>query len=137
MAYHLIGGDAVLQIKFGGPATGGTPTWDPSPTVLTGSMRNITVRETVRTVDVSAASSTRERHRVTKGNTTITIEKFVSSTGSLGYNKVGYYIQVEFKELGSLATYKQYTGIVRDWQVSGGDAEMLERLEVLCDAEYG
>jgi len=139
MAFPLVGGDSEIKLSIGQAADGTTPNYGatPAPGNITGYCRHWSVRETVRTVNVAAPSSTREKHRVLQGSTTITIEDFVLSTGSVGYNMVGHYAKVEIKEKGTMSTFKTYEGIITVWELSSGDAEQVERIEVLCDASYG
>lgn len=135
MPYALVGGDAAIRISFGQVADGTAPNYGTAQ-VITGYCRRWSVREDVRTVDVSAPSTTREKHRVLKARSTLTIENFVLNTGWVGFNAIGKYAKVEVKELTSMATFKVYEGIITSWEASAGDAEQVERIEVLCDAEH-
>lgn len=135
MPYALVGGDAAIRISLGQAANGSAPTYG-TATDITGYCRRWSVREQARTVDVSAPSSTREKHRVLKASSVLTIENFVLSTGWFGFNAVGKYAKVEVKELGTMTNYKVYEGIITSWEASSGDAEQVERIEVLCDAEH-
>lgn len=134
MPYALVGGDAVIRISLGQVANGAAPAYG-AANDITGYCRRWSVREQVRTVDVSAPSSAREKHRVLKANSVLTIENFVLNTGWLGFNAIGRYAKVEVKELGTMTNYKVYEGIITSWETSSGDAEQVERIEVLCDAE--
>lgn len=135
----LIAEEAVMTIEIGTQAVGGgAVTWSASVDMRVRG-RNIEVEDRVDKINTKALANSRKKFRATAGESMLTIEQLVDITGLLyfsGSTMVGLPARVTLKELSTLATPKQWVGIIETWKwrINDGEAQA-ENISIACDID--
>lgn len=121
MGYVLIGKDCSVSICFGAvvPATQTFP----SQTTVKRFAKSISLNASVDTIDTSALCDNLEKMRPNRTRFEIELSLLVLDTGAIAYQKEGFGIKIEVKELSTLSTAKTYVGMVEKVSIEIADGE--------------
>lgn len=135
----LIAEEAVMTIEIGTQAVGGgAVTWSAAVDMRVRG-RNVEVEDRVDKINTKALANSRKKFRATAGESMLTIEQLIDINGLLyfsGSTMVGLPARVTLKELSTLATPKQWVGIIETWKwrVNDGEAQA-ENVSIACDID--
>lgn len=141
MAARVISQDAVVSIALStAAATTAAPSYGTAVQLIsTGLASQLDVSENLETVPVHGIGDTRRKLRAKRGSTTVTLSKFILTTGAIailtGGSKIGYYAQISVKEQTSL-TAVVYEGIITKCDWSADDNAQMENITIECDGEH-
>lgn len=135
----LIGEDIAVTIEIGTQAAGGgAVTWGAAVNIK-GIARTLEIEESAEMIGTKALANTRKKFRSGSGEGNLTIDHLVDITGWYYFSSGtlnGRPARVSVKENSSLATPRQWVGIIERWKwTAGTDQEQAENISIKCDID--
>ncbi len=135
----LIDQDAVVTIEIGTQAAGGgTVTWG-APVNIEGIATTLEIDDNVDIIMTKPLAGRRKKHRAGSGSSDLRIDQLVGITGWFYYSAgtlIGRPARLTVKELSTLATPRQWSGIIGSWKwTATGDNAQAENISIKCDID--
>lgn len=130
MAFKLVGKNAAAQITLRG-AQDGTPTALGTPAAFNMSLiRSIEVTRTTNTADLAGLGDDTEVIQVLRSSREITFEFWVPDSGTQFRSALGFYAQIDLKDLATMSTYDSYDGVITSYSHSYPDGGQTEKVTI-------
>jgi hypothetical protein len=135
----LVDYDVAVSIEIGTQAAGGGAVSWSAPVAIEGIADELEIDDQSEMIMTKALAGRRKKYRPGSGETDIRINQLVNITGWMYFNDgtlIGRPARLTIKELSTLATPRQWTGLIQSWKWRiGSDTAQAENISIKCDID--